>query len=219
MLKKILIIYTVGLMALLAGLLSCGPFNCGPFPDSYKLKDMRAEPFYYEFTDVYGYCFEQLDYPADTISYNNWGLLLLAEIETYFSARQDNRGLANLLGPAWACSPPRPRPVEEVESLKIFCDKDFDAAHPAGSDLAELFAAIVPLKTYPQQYANCYDMREMQNLDDYFVENPMLFTDLQLALQAPPARSDSYTFTIEYRQQGVDVNYASMQVANVLLKP
>ncbi len=219
MLKKILIIYTVCLMALLAGLLSCGPFNCGPFPDSYKLKDMWAEPFYYEFTDVYGYCFEQFDYPADTISYNNWGLLLLAEIETYFSIRQDNQGLVNLLAPAWACSPPRPRPVEEVESLKIFCDKDFDAAHPAGSDLAELFAAIVPLKTYPQQYANCYDMREMQNLDDYFVENPMLFTDLQLALQAPPARSGSYTFTIEYRQQGVDVNYASMQVANVLLKP
>ena len=190
----------------------------GPYPDKYKLIDLNVNPFRYHFADTFGYCFEKLDYLEDTISYNNFGLNLNALTERYFSMTSGHETYFPFSN-AFACDPAPPQSSEMIISLQIFCDKDFDENHPTGTDISDLFDVVVPLSHTPTAYKQCDNMKDLQSLDSYITENPFSFRYIDLALNSPPLESDSYTFTIKYNQDGIDLDYIEIESPIVLLKP
>lgn len=217
--NKVFKIYFTGILIALIGLISCDPFDCGgPYPDKFKSVDMGAQSFRYHFADTFGFCFEKLEYSSDTIDFYNWGINMTSEIEYYYSMIV-KPNLNFPIGYAYACDPAPAQPSETIVSFKICCNKDFDQNHPAGTDLSDIFDAVIPLTFLPSAYKNCGNKKELQNLDMFFKENPFLFKYLDIVLNSPPAKSDSYTFIIEYIQDGVDVDRLDLELQTVFLKP
>lgn len=80
---------------------------------------------------------------------------------------------------------------EEVKVIDIRCDRDFDAAHPAGSALNPYFDYLS---------GSYFSPRRIDNLAEYNKQLPKQadrYLGLRL-LKAPDRKAGSYTFTIEY---------------------
>lgn len=71
--------------------------------------------------------------PEDPIPYHQFALRLTPQTEEITSA--GFRAASEL----YACDDPRPKIRAQFDYIRLTSDVDFDAAHPAGSDLSDIF--------------------------------------------------------------------------------
>lgn len=88
------------------------------------------------------------------------------------------------------CPPPRILPRDSVLSLKVFTLNDFDASHPAGSDVSDYFKV--------------FERNNFRPIEPYLkAENTTLFSEeqlkekLDLLLMTAPVLNKSHQFKIE----------------------
>lgn len=223
MFKKISIIYITYLVIILVSTVSCG-LRCGGgnFPDNFRTIDLEVNPFEYDYFDPYGYCMEQSTYNGDTISFNNIGIKITGVSETFLSSRVETYPFS-FLTPIYACEPALPQTLEVITGFQIICNQKFDIEHDKGSDISNLFGAVVPMKRSTKtnnSYQNCSDLTEIETID-YFLANKEKWEslNLDLVLLSPPTESGIYSFTIKLTQTSDYIEYIEVSSSEILIRP
>lgn len=171
-------IFLCMLVTLLSLGLSCNPDDCGDGPKT------EAKPFFrltnvnvditkitdtVEISGVKTLIIETIT-PQDTIAYNEFALRIAGQPEFYafhslpfFSCQ-----------PSVACSPlpiVEAKSKEKPDSILIYSDSSFDAAHPAGSSLNDLFKSVDTLSK-PSNIARLYEANVQQTYKLALVAKP-----------------------------------------------
>jgi hypothetical protein len=104
-----------------------------------------------------------------------------------------------------------PQTDEKIDSIAIIAAKDFDTAHPAGSDLSDLFDVIIldyASNIYFEKYA----------LGDYLKTNPFVPNELVLILTEQPDSTTDFNFLVRYYQDGIDYDYFDFLTDKIVIK-
>ena len=132
---------------------------------------------------------------ADTLHEGELGIWMVAVKELY-TASLEKRPSFSVVSSAYACSvPPEPFSDEVILDIQITSDTDFDAGHPAGSNLADLFSiAFLQLTRYNE-------FRQIA-LEDFILLERNAVDELILILEAQPEQTGAFQFTVNYTQEG-----------------
>jgi len=206
--QKIIFIITGYVFILLIGLISCD--KCGPFPDKLKVIGLDWHIYnavYSEDADEKLILSEIIN---DTVDYNSYSIFITPITETYFTTVQRNKPF-EWTNTAYACSPITPTTDDRIDSILIITNIDFDATHPAKSDLSQLFDIVV----YDQANKIYYKKFTM---NDYISTKPYVPNEMTLILNAPPSLTMSFDFTVKYYQDGIDNDYFEFKTNNIVIK-
>ena len=190
------------------GTLSCR--KCGPFPDRYKVIGMSAGLIHVKYDSSASPSLVRTELGSDTISYANLGIGLSARMEEYFSFYQKINSFG-IISTAYACSPGRPTSSDRVTKLEIYANKDFDATHTVGSNLAEYFDIFL---TY---YTGRVDTEFKQDLQSFVKSKPIVPDVMVLLLKKPPKNSSKLVFTVKYSQDGVSFSDYEIDLDSILV--
>jgi len=206
--KKLLCILTGYLSFFLLGLISCE--KCGPFPEKFKLVgfDVNTVSAIYSQTGEQEISLQEIT--NDTIKYDLYSISIDAKIKALVNTGHKNNSL-DLINSAFACSPGVLKTDERIKSILITSDKDFDATHPSGTDLSELFDIVV--------YDDANNINnEKFKLKDYISTKPSVPNTMILILNSSPALSQNFEFTLNYHQQGIDIDFLEFKTKKVFIE-
>jgi len=209
--KKIVILFAGYLFTILMGLLSCVP-KCGPFPDKFKLNKIDwyvCRSVYYDTANI-NYKLEHFSIIDSSVIYNEYSVLMTMTPETYYSTIQRTNSIS-LYNSVYACSPIDPTTDEKIDSISIYCDKDFDTEHPTGKNIADLFDVVVV-----DEVNNIYNQKF--TLKDYLDPKPFVPSQMTLILKSPPDKTSEFEFTIKYYQDGIDYDYFEYKTNKIVIK-
>ncbi|GGF50322.1 hypothetical protein GCM10011339_43610 [Echinicola rosea] len=150
------------------------------------------------------------DASSDTVRYDQYAIVMVPRQETYYGQGEKGWGL-NFIQPTYACSPVTPKTDERVERITVLSSRDFDADHPAGTDLAGLFDVVVNEGWYYSQ--------EPMRLVDYLKTDPLVAAQIILVLTSEPEITTGFEFLVEYYQDGVEDNdFYSFTTDQIVIK-
>ena len=181
----------LALFTTLSGIFSCKNDKCGPFPNRYKLVSMNGKS--YQVTDTTTGNVQLAEIDSDTLNFDQYAIYLKFGIATYYAGTG-----FNWFSAAYACSPVEPTTDETIDGIRITSDKDFDPAHPAGSDLSDLFDVI------PAYYHLSIYPSDRYDLQQFIATQPKAPDELTLLLKARPDHPDIFSFQVAYHQDGVE---------------
>lgn len=181
--KKFLAIFLLASMTLFSPLInSC--INAGGCSKS----DLKARKFYT--TDMYG---KTIDRTAKSQELNDTSVVRYSNlrINIRFSGRSYSENFKNLslISSAYACSPAEPYSEERIADIIITANQDFDASHPMGSNLADVF------------YVNRGANNSSFTVEEYIKTKPRI-EDLDFFLVSAPRIQKKFQFTITYYYDG-----------------
>ncbi len=193
---------------MMIGLISCE--KCGPFPDKFKVVGLNWNIYSAVYSDEADEKLILSEIINDTIDYNLYSIFITPITETYFAMIQRSNSFG-LIKSAYACSPIIPTTEDKIDSILIISDNDFDSAHPAGTDLSELFNIVVN-----DQTSNIY--YEKFKLNDYISTKPYVPNEMTLILNSPPNLTINFGFTVKYYQNGIDNDYFEFNTDKIVIK-
>ena len=204
--KKVVILFSLLFVFSLFSILSC--VKCGPFPDKYKVIDVKIEPVSVDY-DTAGLTLPVLtELDTNPVHYTQFGLLLNPITQTYFSSNfyPNSFGIINS---AYACSPVKPYTDDYITNIEIYTDKDFDAKHSKDDNLAEYFDVFVA--------DNQTNTVLKKDLISYLKSKPTVPHQIVLQLNTPPVKDTSFVFTVIYTQKGVALGSVNLETEVVRL--
>lgn len=207
MTKKIVLLSTIYLVILASSLSSCE--KCGPFPDKFKLTDLSWTTTQASFTSSDGLILT--DIVGDSVSYLSFGINIIPERENFFSVIEPITEPFSLIQTANACDPGVPTTDETIDSIKIITSANFDASHPAGSDIMKLFDVVVTDQT---KNINSQKMA----LHEYIASKPTTPEQMVFMLTSPPDSTGLFAFTVKYYQDGIDHDYFEFTTDSLIIK-
>lgn len=200
------VIYMISFYSLMvfASIPSCD--DCGGLSDTkFKVVELSEELQKATKSTTNGN-WEFTDLSSDSIFFFEYAIHLIHEIE-YFS---DNRLPSfNLIQSAYACDPEPARSQDRLENIIIRSNTAFNTDYPAGANLSELFDVVV--------YSNDL-FYERLALSDYLATMPEGPYQLVLLLNEQPSETQSFSFDIEYHQDGVDFDLFEFSTEAVVIK-
>jgi hypothetical protein len=189
------------LLTVITGLMSCD--DCRPGPDKFKVTSINWNT--YKVTLTTGNLV--LSEITNGVTFNQLGIHLKPQIQTYFSFKKNNYSLTTGL---YACSPIDPTTNEKIINIEITSNKDFTDEHPQGTDISELFDIVIS-NWYKGISADKYDLKE------YIRTNPFVTKEMTLILKHAPQTTDEYKFTIKYFQAGAVLDYSEFTTSDILV--
>ncbi len=182
--------------------------DCGPFDNTFEITGFQTEALETEVSgDSLSTHLRLTPIEGDTVAYDRFAIRMLAQIDTY-SADAESSPSFSLVRRAYACSPPPLASEETIRDIQIYSDQDFDAAHPAGTDLAGLFDVFV----FYQR--NGY---ERADLNAFVAGAPNAAEELVLVLKAAPQAAGAFRFTVKYFQEGRALDYYEFETESVTI--
>ena len=202
---------TLALLILLFTFAACDTTgDCGPFADKFKTTNFVSEIRKVELGDSPISGPTLLLVEDDTLSYDEFGILMTPIIETYFSSAERSRPLV-LIPPAYACSPSPPSSDEVIRDMQIYSSEAFDGEHSVGENLADLFDIVVLDRT-----AGVY--RQRFDLKDFLSRAPNAVDEIILVLDSRPQTTTEFEFEVKYFQEGEGLTYYEYKTEAVVLR-
>ena len=130
----------------------------------------------------------------DTLVEGELGIWMVPVKDFYF-VEQQKRPAISFISSAYACSLPEPTSDEVITNIQIRANKAFDANHPAGSDIADLFSIIVLDVPNGNRYFEF-------SLPDFLSTRRNAVDEIILVLNAQPEQTEAFNFTVTYVQEG-----------------
>lgn len=197
--NKLLTLFGAFILMLFLSLFSCeDDIDCGPFHSKFKTTELGwsiSEAVYSETADVK---LSINDIQNDSVDFDKYAIVLHPDTESY-SANTPSPWHFSLIQSAYACSPPPLSTDEKIDSIFITSTTDFDANHPAGTDLADLFDIVISsyfMDTYQEKF----------DLVEFLETSPAVPNDMTLILKGQPDVTANFEFNVKYYQDGVDDN-------------
>lgn len=205
---KVIIILGGYLLMVLIGLLSC--IKCGPFPTKYKVESLEWQSCKSFYPDSLKKGLIHLPMVNDTVVYFEYSVWITPKIKTYYAGHQKSK-TSVIINYANACEPVEPGTDEKIDSIKIFCDQDFNMNYPAGTDLSGLFDIEVLDK------AN-YIYYERFKLSEYTRTKPSFPIDMTIILTESPENTTEFEFLMKFYQNSKGVGYFEFKTNKVVIK-
>lgn len=209
--NKIVIFFAGYILIIIIGLLSCIN-KCGPFPDKFKVTKIEwyvCKSVFYDTANI-NVRLVHSSIMYDSVDYNEYSVWMTLIPQTYFSLVNKINSFS-LINSANACSPRDPTTDEKIDSILIFCEKDFDENHLAGDDLSDLFDVVVI-----DEVNNIYNAKFA--LTEYLDTKPSVPFEMTLILRNPPAATTEFEFNIKYYQDGIDQDYFEHKTNKVVIR-
>ena len=190
--------------------LSCGDgLDCGPFPDFFKLTNLESELFEVEYSEDRSKIIDYNRITENQVVYDKFAIGIISEIDTYgWNDPIQNFGL---ISTAYACTPPIPASEEQIDSIIITANKDFNSDYPQGTDLSEIFDIVV--------YDEANNFNNVRfDLNEYIGMDPVVPYQSYLILKEKPDTIKSFQFNIQFYQQGIDVDYFEFMTEEVIVE-
>lgn len=180
----------------------------------YDIQDITVNGLLYEGTDpVYTFSYRKLIPVGQVVTSYNFILELKASTNIRYVKNTKNQ-LTNLsiISSAQACSPALPITNEIISMLNITSSDDFDATHPAGSNLNELFTVVYTNGNGAKTdfYLNGI---KTYNVNEFVAAAPQGMMSIHLKLIQSPSISKTQNFKIEYMQ--TDSDYYELFLKNI----
>ncbi|MAL18148.1 MAG: hypothetical protein CL670_01695 [Balneola sp.] len=212
MLRKTLLIYiiSVALLALLSISCNLTGDDCGPFKDKFKVVNFDVELENVSISSSLGEL--QIAHSAlqtDTVKVAEFGISLFP-VSEYYSLNTSPRRSFSFFSKAYACSPPIPVSEEIITNIKISSNRDYNSNFSAGDDLSELFDVMVFYRG---------EGYEAYSLNEFISSNPSVPDELFLIPSSTPETTQPITFTIQYYQDGIDLDYFESTTKPVVITP
>lgn len=198
MFRKILIVY-ISLMSLLILIaISCDVTvdDCGPFDDKFKTVDFETELISISISDTSTLDVQYSVLEKDTVQFDKFGLFMFP-IGEHYSFNMDQLKSFSLFPSALACTYPIPVSEEIITGIQIFSDKDFNSEYASGDNLADLFDVVV---LYLDSGYQRYDLTNFLSTD------PNVPNEIILLLKSAPETTDRIQLTVQYSQDGIDLD-------------
>lgn len=193
------------------GLFSCNEDDCGPFNNAFKTVDLEFsihEAIYSEDEEtklvLNGIENDSVDYDLYAIS--------VRPVSEFYMTQNTNSWSFSLIQSAYACTPPIPSTEEQIDSIVIVSETDFDLDHPAGTDLSGLFDIVVTDYVFEIN-------QERNSLEEFLATSPTVPSEWALILKEQPEETKNFAFSIKYYQNGIDDNdYFEFMTDEVVLR-
>lgn len=198
--QKIVLVFSAYFVLFMIGLISCGELGeCGgPYPNKFKVIGLDWANYKASYSSTSDTRLTLSLIENNTVEYEQYSIFISPKKEYYY-AQISNRWKFGFMQTAYACSPPIPETDEKIDGLIISSTKDYNATHPSGSDLSDLFDIIV-LDDVKGIYFEKYD------LQTYLSTNPYVPSEMALILREPPDLTSDFEFLVKYYQNGIDGN-------------
>ncbi|MFN6945724.1 MAG: hypothetical protein ACK4ND_12325 [Cytophagaceae bacterium] len=208
--RKIILILTAYVLLPIVGIVSCNKHDCGPFPNRYKTVGLDWFNYKAIYSDNPDSSFTLSEIENDSVDYNQYAILIKPKQETYF-ARSSNFGNFSLVKTAYACSPVEPKTDEKIDSIVITSTKDYNANHPSGSDLSDLFDVVVVDHSNHVYY-------ERYSLSNYIKTTPFVPNELTLLLKEEAQQTTDFEFLVKFYQDGIDKDYFEFLTNSIVIR-
>lgn len=206
---KILAFLLLTVVTLLSSLSCDDGFDCGPFPNFFKLTNLDSELLEVEYSGDRSRVIDYNGITENQVAYDKFAIGIIPEYNTY---GWDNPTLSfGLISTAYACSPAIPESEEQIDSIIITTNKDFNSNYSQGSDLSEIFD-IVGYDEANNLNDNLVDLNEFIRMD------PVVPYEFYLLLKEKPDTLTSFQFTIQFYQQGIDIDYFEFTTEEVTIE-
>lgn len=201
MIKKVFILFSIYILIFIVSLFSCDVIEpCGPFPDKFKILGFESREYDHSLTNS-----ESMQ-SEDTIKYDNYVIVVEAEIETYYAYH--TKGFLEIVPSLYACSPIIPTSDERIKDIEITSNVDYSNQLKAGSNLAKIFDISV--------YENSSNSIR-QDLVEFLSAKPNSSRLFALFLNQAPEKPQKIAFTIKYFQEGIDFEYFEITTRTVFI--
>lgn len=186
--KITIAIFIIGLMLDVS---SCA--KCDRFPDRYKLEQLLVQSYAIDMSTGTLNKLYPLNYNS-IVSSDSLGIVLYFNSISYYSTIRMDWGNV-----AYACSNTDAITEERIKDIKVVADREYDAQHPAGTNLADILE--IEMLDDPITAGRVY------NLADYVAnEPPTPYGEASIRLTSPPDEPGEITFYVDFTQDGVDYN-------------
>jgi hypothetical protein len=209
MFRKALVayIFLVSLFMLIAISCNITGDDCGPFDDTFKTIDFQTDLKSVSISDDPFLDVQYSPLGSDTTAFDTFSITMIPVAESY-SLNTGSLKSSSLLPSAFACSPPIPVSEETITNLEIFSNKNFNSEYASGDNLAELFEVIF-------LYRNSGYQR--MDLNDFITSEANVPDEIFLLLRSAPDTTEPIQFTIEYSQNGIDMDSYEITTKSIVI--
>jgi len=195
------------LAAVLLSLISCEPCTSGP--NSFRV--LHLDGSLQRLVTLNGQWNRPvLDQPgADSLDFDELVIQLKPLGEVYQAAVPINFSFFTEVS---ACSPAEPATRDRIDSVRVYCQRDFNAQYPAGSDMRSLFDAVV----FDWQHSIYY---ERFSLELFTESAPTFPSEMYLLLNTPPDSAGSYAFEAVFYLDGPGADVVDISTQEIALRP
>ncbi len=206
---KILAFLLLTVVTILSSLSCDDGLDCGPFPNFFKLTNLDSEVFEVEYSGDRSRVIDYNGITENQVAYDKFAIGIIPEFNTY---GWNNPTLSfGLISTAYACSPPIPESEEQIDSIIITTNKDFNANYSQGSDLSEIFDIV--------GYDEANNLNDnLVDLNDFIGMDPVVPYEFYFLLKEKPDTLTSFQFTIQFYQQGIDIDYFEFTTEEVTIE-
>lgn len=170
--------------------------ECGPFDGKFKTVGFNTDLITILIQDGSISDVQYSFLESDTIEFDRFGLSMFP-VAKYYALNTVRPNSFSLMPSAFACSPPIPVSEETITDIQIFSNKNFNSEYAIGENLADLFEIIV-------FYGGSGYQRS--TLNEFLSSEPNVPDEIFLALKSAPATTKPVQFTVNYSQNGIDMN-------------
>lgn len=197
--KKIIILLVSGFVfCFFASVFSCN--QCGYTTFIRKVVDMNWSHQKAVYTDSLLYNVDLSEIENDSVYYEHFSIIISpVQIEYTADASFDHNWNFNMFQTLHACDP-QAVTDERIDDIIITSSSDYDAEHPAGTDLADLFDMVY-------FYRKNIGVSLKFSLEEYLDSSPMVTEyEWMLFLNKQPDMPGFFDFNIKYFQSGRETN-------------
>lgn len=181
--------------------------DCSSFDDKFKTVDLYSELNTIEISESPELFINFESISRDTITYDTFAILL-NPVKEYYSANQGDVLSFSIIPSAYACSPPVPVSEEVITGIDIYSDKPFAENFEADENLHSLFEVFA--------IYNDSGVQRM-SLQEFLQSEPTVPDQLLLKLTKAPDSIREHRFTINYSQDGLEVNNVTLITQPIVL--
>lgn len=197
--KKTIILLVSGfIVCFLASVFSCN--QCGYSNIVRKVVDMNWSHQKAVYHDSTLYRVNLSDIENDSVFFEHFSIIISpVQIEYTADASFDHNWNFNMFQTLHACDP-QAVTDERIDDIIITSSSDYDAEHPAGTDLADLFDMVY-------FYRKNIGVSLKFSLEEYLDSSPMVTEyEWMLFLNKQPDMPGFFDFNIKYFQSGRETN-------------
>lgn len=209
--KKVVLVLAIYLVLSTMSLISCNTDDCGgPFNNRYKTTGFEWS--HYRVTNSED-AISGLDLQTivnDSVVYNQYAISIFFNQE-YYRAQNVNVEKIGGMNRVYACSPAEPITDEKLEDILITSEIDFNAEHPAGTNLSDLFDVVVTAYGYSD-----YDRK--YSIGEYLASKPPVPIKLTLILKEAPQTIGEFAFFVQLYLEGIDFAYFGFTTSEIVIR-
>jgi len=186
--KKLKFFISSYLIFLLVGTFSCEKDDCGPFANpKQQLSEISGAAVNLQQLDNN---IGSTEVAMDSVPFVHFGFRLNAVFKPLTNSQAQRKVLGfRVIESAYACTPPPPFTDDNLNSIEIMADRDFNSNYGIGSDLSSLFDLV--------EYESFSLLFEQRTILQSFVESsPEMPSRMTFVLNQAPETSEAITFTV-----------------------